>query len=544
MPSVLLQRLLRTTLVGTGLGLVLVAGINCSNQDAVDPELGFRLYDTPNVRVVVTDPRFRQPGTDDRTEVQLSDLRLTYYTLSDVLSEIQGAKTSIDIAANRLSSQVMTNTLVQLANRGVAVRVVTESGQFSSIAPPPSGQPDPQALLNSLQQAGVQVRFDNDDTNREMNARYAIIDNRTVIVGTADLLSRDFYDLGGGAVADISGTINTILMINGSRSLAPGGSAGDVTTAIDAFAFDFEEMFLRQRFGTAKTPLTQSEFNVGVPIDLFFGPKGNIRNALSETMFDTQVRGTYCIGRVSDTELITRFLVPAVNRTNDNVGGFFDGFLTPAVAGNTLIQNGNAVPYVWAGGTTQLNIMNHGWFAADYPAFIQEFQITPPQLQNPILFVTSSPWTANSFDGDDAVAVRLHDTAAAVRLGLIEADVVNRATGIDPTTGDATGQTVLIFGEVRSKANNAPLQATVTIRSRQVGYLPGDGGQPVEVDTDPDTGQYFAVIQAGLIEVDVTTVDGPYLLPPTIREVGARFPGGSEETNYYLSLFTSGTSGS
>lgn len=539
MHSVLNQRLLRLTCAGAGLALTLVAGINCSNPDAVDPNLGFRLYDTPNVRVVVTDPRFRQPGTDDRTEKQLSDLRLTYHTIEDVLTEIQGAKTSLDIAAFSLSSQTMTNTLVQLANKGIAVRVVTESGQFSSIAPPPPGSPDPQALLNSLQQAGVQVRFDGDDLNRAMNARYAIIDNRTVIVGSADLLSQDFYDIADG---DISGAVNTVFMINGSRSLAPGGSAADVATVIDAFAFDFEEMFLRQRFGTAKTPITKTEFNVGVPVDLFFGPKGNIRNALSETMFDTRVRGVYAVGKLTDSELQTRFLFPAVARTNDNVAGYFDGFLTPN--GAALIQNGNALPYTYASPAVSLNTMQHSWYAADYPAFIEEFKITPPQLDEPIAFLTTNPWTANSFDGDDAVAVRIHDTAAAVRLGLIEGEIITRATGIDPQSGDQDGNTVLIFGVVKSRANNAPLEATVQVRSQAVGYLPGDGDEPVDAETDPDTGEYFAVIPAGIITVDVTTVDGPFLLPPTIREVGARFPGGSEETNYFLSLFTSGTSGS
>lgn len=536
---VLNQRMLRLTLVGAFLVAGLVTGINCKNADEFNPNLGFRLYDTPNVRVVVTDPRFRQPGTDDRTRYLLDQFRLTYHTLQDVLNEIQGAKSSLDIAAFSLSSQTMVNTLVQLANRGVTVRVVTESGQFSTIAPPPSGSPNPQALLSSLQQAGVQVRFDGDDLNRAMNARYAIIDNRTVIVGSADLLSRDFYDIADG---NPSGAVNTVFMINGSRSLAPGGSAADVTTVVDAFAFDFEEMFLRQRFGNAKTPITRTEFNVGVPVDLYFGPKGNIRNALSETLFDTRVRGVYACGRLTDSELQTRFLFPAVNRTDGNVSGYFDGFLTPN--GQALFQNGNALPYIYAGANISLNTMQHSWFAADFPTAIQEFRITPPALANPIVFLTTNPWTANSFDGDDAVAVRVHDTAAAVRLGLVEAEAINRACGIDPVNGQQTGRTVLIFGEVRSGANNAPLEATVTVRSRPVGYLPGDGGEPVEVDTDPDTGQYFALIPAGLITVDVTSVDGPFLLPPTIREIGARFPGGSEETNYYLPLFTSGTSGS
>lgn len=538
MPPVQMRRSIRLMLAS----LVLLAGslatINCKNPDEFDPNLGFRLFDTPNIRVVVTDPRFRPAGTDPFSQVTLERLRLTYYTLNDVLQAINGTASTLDIAGYDLSSQTMVNTLVQLANRGVTVRVVTESGQFSSVAPPPSGPVgvvNRGELLSSLQQAGVQVRVDNDDLNRAMNARYAIVDNRLVITGSADLLSQDFYDIASG---NPEGSVNMVLMINSSRSLPPGGSVGEIVTALDAFAFDFEEMFIRQRFGNAKTIQSRTNFNVGVPVDLFFGPKGDLRNALAETMFDARARARYSVGRYTDSELQTRFFFPMANRLPGGLNGVVDGWQTQNFA--PLAQNAGAVPYFYP--TT--NLMNHSWFAADFPMFREEFRITPPALSNPVLFVTTNPWTANSFDGDDAVGIRVYDVAAAVRMGMVEYEVMRQATGVNPQTGQASGLTVRIFGEVRSAANNAPITASVRIRSRAVGYLPGDGDQPVEVDTNPDTGEFVATIQAGLIEIDVVAVDGPYRFPPQIRTLGARFPGGSAEVNYYLSLVTGGTSGS
>ncbi|HYE78269.1 MAG TPA: hypothetical protein VEI97_09800, partial [bacterium] len=269
----------------------------------------------------------------------------------------------------------------------------------------------------------------------------------------------------------------------------------------------------------------------------FFGPKGNIRDALRETIFDTDARARYAVGQFTDQTIIAS-LAQKVNQGID-IRGVFDGFLTPN--GQVIIDNAEGFPYFYPG----FNTMSHQWYAADFPLAATEFQ-TPIPGRDPVLFLTTNPWTTRSFDSDDAVAVRVHDVSVAVRYGLLEFDSVFRATGIDPQTGRVSDPptTVLVFGEVRSRSNNAPIEATVEITSAPVGiYLPGDGGAPITAETDPDTGQYAVLVPAGNLTVDVIEADGPYLLPPSDQEIGVRFQGGSAEVNFYLNLMPSGTSG-
>lgn len=487
----------------------------CKNPDREGP-FGFTIQSNPKIKAVFSDPIFRQIGFDSNdpySKYNTEGVGLQYYEQQDLIDIIMSAKSTIDITSPQINNLAMVEILVGLANRGVSIRIVTERSNFDFIDPtiPESTK----QMLQQLIDAGVQIHTDSDDLNRLMHERYMIIDNQILLVGSSDFLCTSFSE-----------AINNTLIIESMLTINPTiATPANVNTVMDAFVFDFEQMFVRNKFGVAKEALFKNTFeDTGTTIEVYFGPSNNVMEQIVQELNNADDILFYCIQQFTNGTMLNNM---AVMNQNIQVSGIIDSITN--VPQNILTQIG-AVIYDGMG----YNSMNHKFIVIDFPLDIFDYEYpSPSNLSDPVVITGSPNWNESNFSRNDEDLVIVHDLATAYRYALVEF----------PSNSMGAAQVGLIYGECRSAVNNVPLECSLEIRVERKGFLPGipPDEDPPTVDSDPETGWYSTTVPGGLTDVTLTEAPGQYLIPDYIAGNELLFPGGSQEIFWYLPLKPSGS---
>lgn len=189
--------------------------------------------DKANIQVFFTTPHYPDRPTDRKGGM---DERLA--------AAIDGAQTSVDVAAFEFDLVRVIDALVRAHQRGVRVRLVTDSDYAESLGP------------TRLLQAQVPVVFDS--TEPFMHNKFVVIDGKQVWTGSWNLTTSGTY------------RNNNNIVVADSKLLAENYTA------------EFEEMFVLRKFGAAspdKTPYPQIEI-AGVPVENIFEAEGDARTRM------------------------------------------------------------------------------------------------------------------------------------------------------------------------------------------------------------------------------------------------------------------------
>ena len=194
-----------------------------------------------NIQVFFTTPRYPDRDTDHQGGM---DERLA--------EAIDSAQTSVDVAAFELDLPSITDALVRAHQRGVRVRLVTDSDYADSLGP------------ISLLQAQVPVVFDS--VEPFMHNKFVVIDGEQVWAGSWNLT--------------INGTYrnNNNIVIADSKLLA------------ENYTVEFEEMFVQRKFGASSpndTPQSQIEIG-GVQVENIFEAEGDARTQMIRLIKDAK----------------------------------------------------------------------------------------------------------------------------------------------------------------------------------------------------------------------------------------------------------------
>ena len=304
------RALIWTVPIAVVIFLLMLAG--CKNPDREGP-FGFTIQSNSKIKTVFTDPIFRQIGWDsnDPYSKYLSEgVGLQYYDQRDLIDIMLNAKSTIDIASPQINNRETAEIMIGLANRGIGIRVVTERSNFDFIDPtiPESTKQIHQQMID----AGIQIHTDNDDVNRLMHERYMIIDNQMVLVGSADFLCTSFSE-----------AINNTLIIESTQTINPAiATPSNVNTVMDAFVFDFEQMFVRNKYGVAKEPLFRNTFeDTGTTIEVYFGPTNNMLEQIVQELNNANDILFYCIQQFTNGTMLNNMAIMA---RNIQVSGIID----------------------------------------------------------------------------------------------------------------------------------------------------------------------------------------------------------------------------
>ena len=169
-----------------------------------------------------------------------------------VASSILAARESIDIALKDLRLESITKVLLAAAQRGVAVRVVTESDSLTA-----------RSTLQALKDAGIPL-VDDQQAGGLMNNRFMVIDHNQVWTGSMN------FDIPGVFREDAA------LIRIFSQEVAAN------------YTREFEEMFVNNQFGPLIVPETPNPSVTidGTQVEVFFSPDDVVSGRLSQLLGD------------------------------------------------------------------------------------------------------------------------------------------------------------------------------------------------------------------------------------------------------------------
>jgi len=236
--------------------LCLFGAAGCGGGD--DDELGsgseLNPKDTvPEIEVYAVDFRYRT--TFHNNPWGYSQLP---YNSDPALPLLRTASSSLDLAIPRLSRQELVDALLQLAQAGVAVRIVTELDSYQDAAQ--------KAFFDQLEAGpttNIQIRTDTDALPRQMGCRFFIIDKLQVVCSSFPFESSE-YDQSMGDVILIR----------------------DPDVAQSAFSVVFDDMF-NGRFGREKYPAIQHNFMLGqgdAALEVYFLPNDDFTTLMTREL--------------------------------------------------------------------------------------------------------------------------------------------------------------------------------------------------------------------------------------------------------------------
>ncbi|MFN8470623.1 MAG: phospholipase D-like domain-containing protein [Anaerolineae bacterium] len=103
---------------------------------------------------------------------------------ADLVRDLDGAQHSIDIASFEIDLDSVVDALIRAAQRGVQVRVATDSENYDT-------PDDPAGVLRRLKDGGVQVSLEN--ASGYMHDKFYIIDDKVLWTGSWNLTVNDTY---------------------------------------------------------------------------------------------------------------------------------------------------------------------------------------------------------------------------------------------------------------------------------------------------------------------------------------------------------------
>jgi len=161
-----------------------------------------------------------------------------------LVTAIDAARLSIDVAAYSLSLNSVRNALIRAHDRGATVRVVMESTNMK--------RSDPQKLI----QAGIPIIGDNRDGL--MHDKFMVIDKSEVWMGSMNFTDSGTYD-----------DNNNLMRIHSTK-------------IAEDYSKEFDEMFLDNKFGpdvVAETPYPTVTID-GTRLDIYFSPDDGVLQGL------------------------------------------------------------------------------------------------------------------------------------------------------------------------------------------------------------------------------------------------------------------------
>jgi phosphatidylserine/phosphatidylglycerophosphate/cardiolipin synthase-like enzyme len=180
------------------------------------------------------EPRYHQGGVDER--------------LIDFISSVQR---SIDIAVYDFDLINVAEALIAARDRGVTVRLVTDSDNAGERA------------VSLLRQSGIAVV--EDDRGDLMHNKFAVADGRFVWTGSWNFTEKDTYNYNNNAVliesVDLARNYETV----------------------------FEEMFTHKRFGRGRPPTLRTRFLIrGVMVESYFSPEDQVSSKIIARLREAQ----------------------------------------------------------------------------------------------------------------------------------------------------------------------------------------------------------------------------------------------------------------
>jgi len=199
------------------------------------------VYEGASIQVFFTTPHDSGQATDYHGGI---DERL--------VAAIDNAQTSVDVAVFELNLPSVTAALVRAHQRGVRVRLVTDSDYADSLGP------------ISLLQAQVPVVFDSAEPF--MHNKFVVIDGKQVWAGSWNMTTNGTY------------RNNNNIIVADSKLLA------------ENYTTEFEEMFVQRKFGASSpddTPQPQIEIN-DVHVENIFESEGDARTRMIRLIKDAK----------------------------------------------------------------------------------------------------------------------------------------------------------------------------------------------------------------------------------------------------------------
>lgn len=208
-----------------------------------------------------------------------------------LITEINSATTTIDAALYEIRYQPFVDALIQAKNRGVNIRIVTDSDYITNM------------FTQQLISAGIAVKGDN--RSALMHNKYIILDGQKVWMGstnTTDTCNANNYN-------------NTVLWK--SSSLA------------SIYKTDFDEMYVYGQFTKTASPSTTADQKVtvttatgSIPVEVYFAPEDNPASAIVNVINSAKYNVYFDYFSFTDDN-IRQALIAAKNR-GVNVEGIFD----------------------------------------------------------------------------------------------------------------------------------------------------------------------------------------------------------------------------
>jgi len=197
-----------------------------------------------------------------------------------VAAAIDSAKTSIDMVMFEMNNAVLVDALLQAAEGGVTIRVVTddESGLEAS--------QEAEHSFPDLAKAGIPIVAD--DRTALMHDKFIIIDGKTVWTGSYNLTESSNYDQN-----------NNVLVFH-SPQLA------------QLYEDEFNEMFEQHQFGPQSPPSKTNQLKVdNTDVEVYFTPEDHPFPRILELMKEAKKSIRFMAFAFTDNEISTEMIAAA-----------------------------------------------------------------------------------------------------------------------------------------------------------------------------------------------------------------------------------------
>jgi hypothetical protein len=507
---------------------------SCSNADQRPMDSIFGMLPHPlatsPVGLVITDPVFRQQEPDplikNYYEAAALEPLTSEYMWNCFTKGPKGGEVveEIDLTGTQITNADMVGRLVGIPGKPV-IKIVTEQGYFL--------EPDSAPFITQLTQAGnVTIKTDNDGISRQMHSRYAVITSRDA---SGNMHYRALASSGDFLDDSFNTSINNTVIFEAQRNYVDGAGANGVKSIIDAFLFDFDQMFNMGRFGGDKERLINHTFNVGIDVELYFGPNDNLFAEINDEAQNMVVsdpdtgakRGMmFMINQVSDTDMLGLLNAYANQGIYDNLG-------SPGLG--ELLTEAQTTPFAWADNEFRAyNTLNHKVMLMDVPNF--EDALSPVILNavDPVVITGSCNWTYAGIRLNDEQLLIIHDQTMSYEM-YVELQTLSL---------EAQGNGVL-FGRVHTHTDRPINQAEVSADSLAILGSPfrGAGADGIVGQTDA-RGIFAITVPAGLLRnIRLTSLGdgaGGFMNPtpiwndPGLTQGYNLLPGSSFEINFFL----------
>ncbi|MFN8671651.1 MAG: phospholipase D-like domain-containing protein [Candidatus Sericytochromatia bacterium] len=204
------------------------------------------------------------------------------------------AKKSIDVCIFDIEEEIAYKALINAHNRGVKVRIVTDSDNLNDKERPSQ----PRKAIEEMQKAGIKIVPDNKTSL--MHHKFAVIDESIVLTGSLNLTVNSLFRDNNNAIRIVS------------KELA------------QSYKYEFERMFEQNLFNSSGRVIPYPKVNVGgADISVYFSPRGGTRDAVLEELKKAKKSIYFMTFSLTDKDTVNLLLDK--NKNGVHVEGIFDG---------------------------------------------------------------------------------------------------------------------------------------------------------------------------------------------------------------------------